>query len=197
MDVSRENSKRIYVRYLGAALVVRLHLHTLTQIHEGLVDLASFCERLARCFSISGTLRSCQVNNSKVTARPGTLTFCVPLLDLDVEEAVTSRADRIAPSASDFALHETSLQHHHSFLEASADDLGEAGDNLSVWALLSALEKQRPAFHIWLLVLCGVPAQQVEDAVVVNFVHGHNDGIFCARVCRYLDVGDRRGLWQR
>ena len=40
--------------YLRASLVIGLHLHTLTQIHEGLVDFASFGKCLARSFGISG-----------------------------------------------------------------------------------------------------------------------------------------------
>lgn len=84
---------------------------------------------------------------------------------------MTPRAHSIASSASDLALHETCFQHHHSFLEASAYDLGETSDDLSIWALLGALEEERPALHVWLFVLQGVSAQQVEDAVVVDFVH--------------------------
>lgn len=177
-------------------MVVRLHLHTLTQVHEGLIDLASFRKRLTGGLSISGTFRSCQVDDSEVTAGPWTLAFCVSLLDLNVEEAMTPRAHSIASSASYLALHETCFQHHHSFLEASTDDLGKTGDNLPVWALLGALEEERPAFDVWLLVLCGVSAQQVEDAVVVDFVHRHDNCVFCARICGYLNIGDRRGLWE-
>jgi hypothetical protein len=178
-------------------LVIGLHLHTLAQVHERLIDLASFRERLTCGLSISGTLGSCQVDDGEVTARPGTLAFCVSLLDLNVEEAVTSRAHSIAASASDLTLHETRLQDHHSFLETSADDLGKTSDYLAVWALLGAFEEKRSAFHIRLLVLRSVSAQQVEDAVIVYFVHGHDDGVFSARVGWYLDIGDRRGLWQR
>jgi hypothetical protein len=112
-----------------------------------------------------------------------------------MEEAMASRAHSIAPSTSDFALHETSLQYHHGFFEASADDLGETSNNFSIWTFLSILEEQSPSFYVWLLVLCRVPAQQIEDAVVVYFVHGHDDGIFCVGVCGYLDVGDRRRRW--
>lgn len=178
-------------------MVVGLHLHTLAQIHERLIDLASFRERLTCGLSIAGTLGSCQIDYGQITARPGTLAFCVSLLDLNVKEAVTSRAHSIAASASDLTLHKARLQDHHSFLEASADDLGKTSHHLAVWALLGAFEEKRSAFHIRLLVLRSISAQQVEDAVIVYFVHGHDDGVLGARVCGYLDVGDRRGLWQR
>ena len=112
-----------------------------------------------------------------------------------MEEAMASRAHSIAPSTSDFALHETSLQYHHGFFEASADDLGEASNNFSIWTFLSILEEQSPSFYVWLLVLCCVPAQQIEDAVVVYFVHGHDNGVFYSRVCWEVNVGDRRRRW--
>lgn len=97
---------------------------------------------------------------------------------------MASRAHSVAASASDLALHQTCLQDHHSFLEAAADDLRKTSHDFSVWALLSALEQQCPAFDAWVLVLQRITAQQIEDAVVVYFVHGYNNGILGARVGR-------------
>lgn len=49
------------VALVAAAVVadVRLHLHALAQVHEGLVDLACFRERLAGGFGVAGTLGAC------------------------------------------------------------------------------------------------------------------------------------------
>lgn len=39
--------------------VVRLHLHALAEIHEGLVDLACFCESCTGCFGGASSLGTC------------------------------------------------------------------------------------------------------------------------------------------
>lgn len=54
--------------YFAAVLVIRLHLHTLTEIHQGLVDLASFCECGSGRFRIPSSLRASQVDYGEGTA---------------------------------------------------------------------------------------------------------------------------------
>lgn len=110
---------------------------------------------------------------------------------------MASRADCVASSAGNLALHQTCLQNHHGFLEATADDLCETSHDFSVWTLFCALEQQRPAFDTRVLVLQRIATQQIKYAVVVDLVHGYDDSILGARVSWKHYIRHRGGLRQR
>lgn len=131
---------RRYRTYLGTFLLVSLHLHALAKVHQRLVDLARLSESGTSSLRIARTLRPSKIHDAQLAARPRSLVLSVTLLDLHAEEAVTAGADSIAASASNLALHQTSLKDHHSFFEATADDLRQACHHFAIWTLFCALE---------------------------------------------------------
>jgi hypothetical protein len=99
---------------------------------------------------------------------------------------MASRTDGVAAGACDLALHETSLQDHHGLFEATADDFRKTSYDLTIRALLCALEQQCAALDAGVLVLCRISTQKIEDTIVVDLVHGNYDSVFGGRIC-----GDR------
>jgi len=171
-------------------LVVGLHLHALAEIHQRLVDLAGLCQCSAGSLCIASTFRSSQIDDGECAARPRTLSLGIALLDLYAKEPMASRAHGVASRTSNFALRETSLQDHHGLFKTATYDLGETSHNLTLWALFCALEQQCPALDAGVLVLHGHASQKVEDAVIVDFVHGYDNRVFGGAVGRYDDIGD-------
>src|SRR5438105_1680619 len=45
--------------HLATFLVVTLHLHALSQVHQTFIDLPSLCQSGSGCLRIPGTLRTC------------------------------------------------------------------------------------------------------------------------------------------
>jgi hypothetical protein len=174
--------------YFGAVLIIGLHLHTLTKIHQRLVDLAGFSEGSTRSLCIACTFRSSQVDDCECAARPGTLSVAVPLLDFNTEEAMATRADCVTSGASDLSLHKAGLEHHECFFKATADDLSEPSNDLPIWALLCALEQQGTALQIGMLVPRRSSRQEVEDTVIVHLIHRYDDSILCVWIRRNVDV---------
>lgn len=110
---------------------------------------------------------------------------------------MTSAADGIASSSGDSAFCQTSLEHEKSFVKVLADDLSQASDDFAIWAMFRALVQKMPAFGGCCLggLVCGGTSEQVEDAVVVDFVHADDNGEFGGLVdveVGILDDGELR-----
>lgn len=108
-------------------------------------------------------------------------------LNLDAEEAVAARADGIAARACDPSLLKTRLKHQQSFVKTRAHHFAQARDDFAIGRVLCALEKQGSALC---LRLAG-GGEEVEDAVVVDFVHANHDRVLRGRVDFDIDVVDR------
>ena len=105
---------------------------------------------------------------------------------------MTPRADAVAAGPCDSSLVQTGLQHHQGFFVAAADHFPEARHNFAVWARLGGFEEQMSSTQVFCARGDG---EQVEDAVVVNLVHGHEDrvlGILLRRHGEVADVGELR-----
>lgn len=170
--------------------MIRLHLHALPEIHEGFVDLACLSQGLASRLCVPRTLRSGQVDDGERAARPWTFALQIPLLDFHAKEAVTPGADGIASCTGDLALHQPRLEHHEGFFQASADDFRKTCYHLAVGALFRALEQESPALEVGDLALCRGSGQKIEDTIIVDLVHGYDDGIFGGFIYRKVDIVD-------
>ena len=93
---------------------------------------------------------------------------------------MTSAADSIASSTGDSAFSQTCLEYEKSFIEILADDLPQASNDFAVGAVFCVLVKKMSAFGGCGLggLVCGGTSEQVEDAVVVDFVHADDNGEF-------------------
>lgn len=142
-------------------------------------------------------IRTSEINNRQSTARPvRSGSACKSLLDFDTEEAVTSAADSIASSTSDSAFCQTSLKHEKSFIKVLADDLPKTSNYFAVRTMFGALVKEMSALGCSRLggLVCGGTCEQVEDAIVVYFVHADDNGEFGGLVDIEVGILDDREL---
>lgn len=119
-----------------------------------------------------------KVNDGQGTAGPvGRSSTCKSLLDLNTEEAVTSTADSIASCTSNSAFCQTCFEHEQSFVKILADNLSQASDDFAVRTMFGALVEKMSAFGCCCLgrLESGGTCEQVEDAVVVDFVHADDN----------------------
>ena len=137
-----------YVRgtYLGRVANFALRLQTLSQIHETLVDFASFHEGGTLGLGVPGTLTSSQIDNGEFAAAPSTNTASSrAFLDFETEESVTATGNAVATRASDTSLLQTSFQDEVGILHGSANHLTQTSHNLSIGRELSGFEEKRAA----------------------------------------------------
>jgi hypothetical protein len=139
------------------------------------------CQALISVLGVDRGPLTRKIDNSQSTAGPlGRGSTCKSLLDFDTEEAVTSAADGVAPCTSNSALCQTCFKHEQSLVEVFAHDFSQASDDFTVRTVFGALVEEMSAFSCCCFgrLECGRTCEQVEDAVVVDFVHANDDSEF-------------------
>ena len=107
---------------------------------------------------------------------------------------MTSRADTVAAGSSDPPLNQTSLQDHQCFFIGPAHDFTKSSNDFPIWRCFRRLEKQVSSTEVFLAARY---REQIEDPVVVDFIHGDHNGVFSVRRQGYSYVTDVGKLRQR
>lgn len=110
---------------------------------------------------------------------------------------MTSAADSIASSTCDSTFGQTGLEYEKSFVKVLAHNFSQTSDYFAVGTMFRALVKEMFALGCCSLggLVCGGTCEQVEDAIVVYFVHADDNGEFGALVdikVGILDDGELR-----
>jgi len=119
--------------YLRRRRQIRLHLQTLSQIHQTLINLTCLSQRRALRLRISRPLTPRQINDRQRTSSPLMHhPSSSSLLHFHTEETVTATRDAVGSRACYAALVESGFEDHKRFFHGAADYLAEAGDDFAV-----------------------------------------------------------------
>lgn len=104
--------------------------------------------------------------------------------------------DTVAPRTSHSPFLQACLKHQEGFSNIGTDYLAKAGNYLAIGGQLGRLEQQGSA-----VVFVGGGfaggGEKVVDAIVVNFVHGYNDGVLGGGIAGHYKVADVRRIGKR
>lgn len=106
----------------------------------------------------------------------------MPLLDIDTEEAVRAGRSGVAPGVGHATFVQAGFEDKEGFFEIRADYFLQACYYFSIRRLLCAFEEKSTSLDLGLVIGCRGRGEEVEDSVVVDFIHADDDSIFGGRV---------------